>query len=59
MRFRERSLRFIVVELKAVKELAPEHKAQVFNYLKATGLRLGLLVNFGHHPRAQIARIVF
>jgi len=49
----------IVVELKAVKELAPEHKAQVFNYLKATGLRLGLLVNFGHHPRAQIARIVF
>jgi GxxExxY protein len=48
----------IVVELKVVKELAPEHKAQIFNYLKATGLRLGLLVNFGHHPRAQIARIV-
>ena len=48
----------IVVELKVVKELAPEHKAQIFNYLKAAGLRLGLLVNFGHHPRAQIARIV-
>ena len=48
----------IVVELKVVKEIAPEHRAQVFNYLKATGLHLGLLVNFGHHPRTQIARIV-
>lgn len=37
----------IVVELKAVKELAGEHRAQVINYLKATGLQLGLLVNFG------------
>jgi len=48
----------IVVELKAVKEFAPEHKAQMLNYLKATGLHLGLLANFGHHPKAQIARIV-
>ena len=37
----------IIVELKVVRELAPEHQAQVLNYLKATGLRLGLLVNFG------------
>ena len=48
----------IVVELKVVKELAPEHKAQVLNYLKATGFHLGLLVNFGHHPRVELARIV-
>lgn len=48
----------IIVELKAVKETAPEHQAQVFNYLKATGLRLGLLVNFGHYPKATVQRIV-
>lgn len=48
----------IIVELKAVKELADEHRAQVFNYLKATGCRLGILVNFGHHPKLQSERIV-
>jgi GxxExxY protein len=48
----------IIVELKAVKELANEHRAQVHNYLKATGLQLGLLVNFGHFPKAEIERIV-
>lgn len=48
----------IIVELKAVKEIAPEHKAQLLNYLKATGLELGLLVNFGHYPKAQIERII-
>jgi GxxExxY protein len=35
-----------------------EHRAQVHNYLKATGYRLGLLVNFGHHPKLQYERIV-
>ena len=48
----------IIVELKVVRDLAPEHKAQILNYLKATGLHLGLLVNFGHHARAQIVRMV-
>ena len=48
----------IIVELKAVKEITPEHKAQTFNYLKATDLSLGLIVNFGHYPRAQIERII-
>ena len=48
----------IVVELKAVKELCNEHRVQVHNYLKATGYRLGLLVNFGHYPTAEIERIV-
>jgi GxxExxY protein len=48
----------IIVELKAVKELCPEHRAQVMSYLKATGLRLGLLADFGHYPEAEIERIV-
>lgn len=48
----------ILVEIKAVKELADEHRAQVHNYLKATGMKLGFLVNFGHHPKVEIERIV-
>jgi GxxExxY protein len=48
----------IVLELKAATALADEHRAQLLNYLKATGLKLGLLVNFGHYPKAQIERIV-
>lgn len=47
----------IIVELKAVKDIAPEHKAQVINYLKATNIKLGLLVNFGTYPKASIFRI--
>lgn len=46
----------IILELKAVKNIVPEHKAQVINYLKATNLELGLLINFGSHPKAQIER---
>jgi GxxExxY protein len=48
----------IVLEIKAVKALADEHRAQVFNYLRGTGYRLGLLVNFGHHPGLEYERIV-
>ena len=48
----------IIVELKVVRELAPGHRAQVLNYLKGTGLRLGLLVNFGAAPKARIERII-
>ena len=47
----------IIVEIKAVKELASEHQAQLLNYLKATGLELGLLVNFGSYPNVEIIRI--
>ena len=46
----------IVLEIKAVKNIAPEHKAQIINYLKATNLKLGILINFGSHPKAQIER---
>jgi len=48
----------IIVELKAVTEIHPAHKAQLLNYLKATGMKLGLLVNFGSHPKVQIERMV-
>jgi len=48
----------IILELKAVTELTAEHRAQIQNYLRATGLKLGLLVNFGHYPKVQIERIV-
>jgi len=48
----------VILELKAVKELAPEHRAQVLNYLKATGLRVGLSVNFGCAPKARVERLV-
>src|SRR5690242_15531030 len=37
----------VLVELKAVRALAPEHQAQVLNYLKATGYEVALLINFG------------
>ena len=48
----------IIVELKALSTTTGEHKAQVLNYLKATGMNLGLLVNFGCHPKATVERIV-
>ena len=48
----------IVVELKAVKELTDAHRAQVQNYLKATGFKLAFLVKFCHHPLIEIERIV-
>ncbi len=47
----------IIVELKAVEKLADEHRAQLLNYLHATGYRLGLLINFGHHPKLEWERL--
>ena len=47
----------IILELKAVSNLLPEHSAQLFNYLRATKTNLGLLVNFGHYPGVEIKRI--
>ncbi len=48
----------IIVEIKALKELCDEHRSQVHNYLKATGYKLGLLVNFGQYPKLQYERVV-
>ena len=47
----------VVLELKAVDELHPRFKAQLLSYLKASGLRVGLLVNFGS-KRLQVVRVV-
>jgi GxxExxY protein len=49
--------RTVIVELKAAEGLAPEHVAQLLNYLKATEVEVGLLLNFG--PKAQFERKVF
>lgn len=48
----------IILEIKAVSALDEIHRAQVHNYLKATGHRLGLLVNFGSQGKLQHERII-
>jgi len=48
----------IILELKALASITTVHKAQVMNYLKATGIRLGLLANFECYPKATVERIV-
>ncbi|MEI9962355.1 MAG: GxxExxY protein [Limisphaerales bacterium] len=48
----------IVLELKAITALVNEHRAQVQNQLRATGMKLGLLVNFGHYPKLEYERII-
>jgi GxxExxY protein len=45
----------ILVELKAAKTITPEHQAQIINYLNATGVSVGLLINFGN-PRLEYKR---
>ena len=48
----------VIVELKAARDLVAEHRAQLLNYLRATGLRVGLLVNFGNSAKATVQRLV-
>jgi len=47
----------VLIELKAIEQLQKVHEAQLLNYLKATGYKIGLLVNF-KHPKAEIRRFV-
>lgn len=47
----------IIVELKAIERLADEHELQLINYLKATDIEIGLLLNFGRKP--EIRRKIF
>ena len=47
----------VILELKTVDRLEKIHEAQILNYLKATGLQIGLLINFTH-PKAEIKRMV-
>lgn len=48
----------IIVELKAVSKLDDAHRSQVYNYLKSTGYKLGLLYNFGNYERLEWERKV-
>jgi GxxExxY protein len=48
----------IILELKAVSDLTNEHRSQIINYLKATGMKLGLLINFGAKGGVVIERFV-
>jgi GxxExxY protein len=47
----------VIIEIKAVTKIMPQHEAQLINYLKATGVKVGLLVNFG--DKLQFERRVF
>jgi len=47
----------VMLELKAVRQLLEEHEAQLLNYLKATTIEVGLLLNFG--PRSEVKRKVY
>ena len=48
----------IILEIKSAKALTDEHRAQAINYLKATGKKLALLVNFGHYPKLESERFL-
>jgi len=48
----------IVVELKAVSELLPEHEAQVFNYMRIARMSVGYLINFGHKDTLEWKRFI-
>ena len=48
----------IIIELKSVSKINNQHKAQLMNYMAATGFKLGLLVNFNNYPKSEIIRIV-
>lgn len=47
----------VIVEVKAADAISPKHEAQLVNYLKATGMQVGLLLNFG--PKAEFKRKIF
>ncbi|RME07488.1 MAG: GxxExxY protein [Anaerolineae bacterium] len=49
----------IVVELKALDKLTGREEAQIINYLKATGMRVGLLINFGSSGKLEWKRFVY
>jgi GxxExxY protein len=49
----------IIVELKALDRLSGKEEAQLLNYLKATGMKVGVLINFGSHPKLEWKRLVY
>jgi GxxExxY protein len=49
----------IIVEIKALDRLSGREEAQILNYLKATGYKVGVLINFGSHPKLEWKRFVY
>jgi GxxExxY protein len=49
----------IIVEIKAMSTLTLKEEGQLINYLKATGMKVGVLINFGHYPNLEWKRLVF
>ncbi len=49
----------VIVELKALDNLSGKEEAQLLNYLKVTGMKVGVLINFGSHPKLEWRRLVF
>lgn len=49
----------VIVELKALDHLSGREESQLLNYLKATGMKVGVLINFGSHPKLEWKRLVF
>jgi GxxExxY protein len=49
----------IIVEIKALDRLSGREEAQILNYLKATGYKVGVLINFGSHPKLEWKRLVY
>ncbi len=49
----------IIAELKALDQLTSREESQILNYLKATGIKVGLLINFGSYRRLEWKRLVF
>ena len=48
----------VIVELKALDRLTPREESQLLNYLKATGIQVGVLINFGAHGKLEWKRMV-
>lgn len=44
----------VIIELKAAESLIPEHEAELLNYLKATNIEVGLMLNFGKTPQIKL-----
>lgn len=49
----------IIVEIKALDKLSGKEESQILNYLKATGYKVGVLINFGSHPKLEWKRFVY
>jgi GxxExxY protein len=49
----------VIVEIKCISNIGSSDRAQLLNYLKATGIRVGLVVNFGSKTKLQVERMVF